>query len=362
MGSDPYRPNPRIHPRAPLEDRLPRVLAWVHNYPPAQNSGAEWMLHELLVGARHRGLDVRVCAARVNHDWEFEGVRVYGRPTDDRKAALVGWSDVLVTHLDLTREAVTLARRGHRPVAHLIHNDRQLEYHRVQPDEIDALMVNSEWIADHYRPWGAPMVIVRPAVDPDRYRTSPGQRVTLVNMNPAKGGPLFWRLARKLPHRRFLAVRGGYGDQVGFPAVRSRDDVARSPKNVAFQWPTANMRDDVYARTRVLLVPSSYESYGRVAVEALASGIPVVAHPTPGLRESLGEAGLFVDRDDDAGWCRVIERLHDVGYWRERSAIARERSSVLRPERELDAFADTLHALAHGRPITPVSVVGYSGG
>ena len=37
---------------------------------------------------------------------------------------------------------------------------------------------------------------------------------------------------------------------------------------------TTDMRS-VYAQTRVLLVPSVYESYGRVALEAAASGIPL---------------------------------------------------------------------------------------
>ena len=38
------------------------------------------------------------------------------------------------------------------------------------------------------------------------------------------------------------------------------------------------------------------------AVEALAHGIPVIAHPTPGLRESLGFAGTYVDRDNIDAW------------------------------------------------------------
>ncbi|MFI1769152.1 glycosyltransferase family 4 protein [Streptomyces sp. NPDC020800] len=62
------------------------------------------------------------------------------------------------------------------------------------------------------------------------------------------------------------------------------------------------MREHVYSRSRVMLMPSLYESWGRVAVEAFASGIPVIAHPTPGLVESLGEAGIFAYRDDLNAW------------------------------------------------------------
>jgi glycosyltransferase involved in cell wall biosynthesis len=56
----------------------------------------------------------------------------------------------------------------------------------------------------------------------------------------------------------------------------------------------------------VLMVPSVHESYGMAAVEALASGIPVIAHPTPGLREALGDAGTFVDRADVRVWVAAV--------------------------------------------------------
>jgi hypothetical protein len=37
----------------------------------------------------------------------------------------------------------------------------------------------------------APWIVCHPPVDPGRYRTTPGARVTLVNLNAAKGAALF---------------------------------------------------------------------------------------------------------------------------------------------------------------------------
>src|SRR5690606_19054142 len=100
---------------------------------------------------------------------------------------------------------------------------------------------------------------------------------------------------------RFLGVTGIYG--------RQQDLAGLANVEVIPHVPHPEMRGRVYARTRVLLVPSSYESWGRVASEAICSGIPVVAHPTPGLRECLGDAGLFVDRRDVDGWVRTLANL-----------------------------------------------------
>jgi glycosyltransferase involved in cell wall biosynthesis len=61
--------------------------------------------------------------------------------------------------------------------------------------------------------------------------------------------------------------------------------------------------------TRVLLMPSRYESYGRTAIEAAASGIPTIAHPTPGLREALGAAGIYANRDNPDDWVTAIRAL-----------------------------------------------------
>jgi glycogen(starch) synthase len=69
--------------------------------------------------------------------------------------------------------------------------------------------------------------------------------------------------------------------------------------------------DELAARYRtaeLLLVPSRYEPFGIVALEAIASGCPVVAARTGGLPEAVGDCGVLVSRDDPDALADAVER------------------------------------------------------
>jgi glycosyltransferase involved in cell wall biosynthesis len=73
-------------------------------------------------------------------------------------------------------------------------------------------------------------------------------------------------------------------------------------------------------------MPSSYESWGRVAMEAACSGIPVIAAPTPGLKESLDYAGIFAKHDDVADWVEAIRFLDDPKNYERYSKLTKKRA------------------------------------
>jgi len=113
----------------------------------------------------------------------------------------------------------------------------------------------------------------------------------------------------------------------------------------------------------VVIMPSELETWGRTAVEAMSSGIPVLASPTPGLRECCGGAAVYVPRDDLEGWIGALRRLkEDRKYYNTRSKVALERSRALDPRPVAAQVEDWLESTvipskAPGRPLTGVEKI-----
>lgn len=49
---------------------------------------------------------------------------------------------------------------------------------------------------------------------------------------------------------------------------------------------------------------------------------PVIAHPTPGRVESLGEAGIFAYRDARNAWSHALSSLSEPNNWARASPVA----------------------------------------
>lgn len=310
-----------------------RVLAITPLYPPYSRVGAWLATHLFLRHLVQREHEVSAFSVGYHRlaSWQLDGVTVHsGKRGRSFAAELARQADVLVAHAGETVGAEVAEVTG-RPLVVMVHG---AGYQHI--GTADLAVFNSESLRA-LAGWDGPSIVCHPPTWPDDHRVErTGTEITIVNCSQDKGIKTAWRCAEALPDHRFLGVRGGYGHQV-IPRSRNFEVI-----------PTQRDMRTVWSRTRILLVPSAYETWGMVGVEAMCSGIPVIAHPTPGLRESLGDAGIFVDRDDTDGWVAEIERLDDPDEYATASAAARKRVEELVPEMEagLARFTHAIEALA----------------
>ncbi|WIE55733.1 glycosyltransferase [Curtobacterium sp. MCBD17_003] len=130
---------------------------------------------------------------------------------------------------------------------------------------------------------------------------------------------------------RGLADRLGIGDRVRFVGPQSRPDLAMLFRNAG-----------------LVLVPSHSETYGLVALEGSASGVPVVAAAAGGLREAVvdGETGVVVESRDPDVWAGVIATvLTDPALADQLAAAGRERAERLSWERSAEGLVETYRSV-----------------
>ena len=72
-----------------------------------------------------------------------------------------------------------------------------------------------------------------------------------------------------------------------------------------------------YTAADVCVIPSHYEPFGLVAIEAMACGTPVVASDVGGLKFTVvpEETGLLVPPKDEAGFASAIQRILSDEVW-----------------------------------------------
>lgn len=309
------------------------ILASIHLYPPKHNCGAEWMLHHILKDLQSKGHGIKVLLHQANKyairsNYTFEGIDVFP-PDPDIIDSLLAWSHCVFTHLDYTNWTIYNAGLFNKPIFHFVHNPH---FYQTVADATknQYVVYNSAWLSEKLK-YNRKSFILIPPVDYRIYdlkqNVQENEYITLINLNKNKGGHILYEIAKQLPNKKFLAVKGSYDEQIleYLPNVKIVDNSTDIRK--------------YYKETRILLVPSENESWGRVATEAMCSGIPVICTDTEGLSENCDKAGIYIkDRNDIKSWVSEINKLDDKKAYEAASRKAKARSRELDPRKTLDEF------------------------
>lgn len=337
-----------------------RVLQLTQRFPPAIGGVEEHVLH-LATKLRERGVDVRVATTDLRRDFPFERLP----PTEDARpfpvvrypahklvdaphglgvispamlrGALDHGADVVHAHaygyfptwvgslarsLDGAALVITPhsdaggARLSKRlfdrivPRLTLRQASRIIALTRHEASHLESLGLRRERIA-----------VIPNGVDVAEFGDLPLRRprhegataLFVGRLDPAQKGlePLIEALAL-LPPSAGLRLRLVGEDWGGAPLVRRLSAALRVEDRIDVVGPVSRPQLlDEYARADLLVLPSLFEPFGIVLLEAMAAGLPVVASRVGGIPEVVvdGETGLLVEPGNPEDLASALLRL-----------------------------------------------------
>jgi len=171
-------------------------------------------------------------------------------------------------------------------------------YARAQERAIrkaDIVIANSEFMARKcMEKFDVEAIVQYPEIDVSKFSiVVPSMEfIGMMGTSKSKGIDVFIELARRFPRERFL--------------LAGKDLQRGLPPNIEFiGW--AEPRE-FFARLKMLIVPSQWEEpFGRVAIEGMACGVPVLASAVGGLPET--GAQTVADFTNIEAWEKTLRAL-----------------------------------------------------
>lgn len=336
----------------------------------AQVSGAERSLLALLSGLEGDPEPLVACPSgdltEALHGAGIETARIVGTQASfrlhplhtSRGLAEIGYSSLQIkrlafraapdlVHANTTRAALLalLARRPRPPVlAHIrdwVPEGRFSQFVLgVVARRADAVVANSAYIARQFDglPLRRPVQVIHNPVDLERFNSAgaDGRAVRrelgidpeaivvamVAQLTPWKGQDDAIRALAGLPASNRepilllagsakFAAAGAQFDNLAFERrLHSLAFELGVGERVRFAGERADV-PDVLAATDVLLMPSWREAFGRIAIEAMAMGVPVLATEVGGPTEIVraGVDGLLLPPKEPEAWSRALESL-----------------------------------------------------
>lgn len=298
--------------------------------------GAERLIFNLSREIKRAGHDVAVLTG-YEYAQPFDGPEVeinLDMPLDARGsmhvAAVIDTfePDVIVTHHVYARafEPLLGSLPSQVPIVQIVLNGPRLPF-------ADLAVYISEWVRARDPNARVEDLTITPWAEPDVVADSHGSAVGFIKPIPHKGVEFFYKIARLLPRREFVVLRGEWQ---GLESIEPRP-------NIRFMEPVADIRE-FWAEVNVVLVPSLSEDAGTVAQEATANGVPCISSDAGGLIETNG-GGIILPLSKPKQWARMITWLRDPERYQRIVDNQRAYEAALDRPAQIRGFLDRLEIL-----------------
>jgi glycosyltransferase involved in cell wall biosynthesis len=189
---------------------------------------------------------------------------------------------------------------------------RLIENTLTKDQILERIVCNSRNVAGRVKKYyGRDAIVVYPPVDTGRfaYKGDEGFWLSINRLYPEKRIELQLRAFEQMPEERLVIVgNSGGGDHSAAYAKKLR---ALLPPNVSIlsDLPEDELID-LYGRCRGLIATPADEDFGMGAVEAMASGKPVIAVREGGYLETVVDekTGMLIDADSDS----IVKAVKEV--------------------------------------------------
>ncbi len=327
------------------------TIVWLMNsYLPNVKAGAEITAHAVNKYLVQQGWRVIICLPDY-HVPEIDGVQCikYDKVTPESNT-IFAEADVIFCQNWKPQDAIQILERFRKPIVFFMHIDKEKTDVLQTRFAVPLAVVYNSLTQKEQNPTVHESTIVRPFTPFDNFRRRDrfvqNGPVVLLNCNENKGGKTLIELAKKMRDVQFVGVTGAYSKQI--------NDSLEAPPNLRY-IPLQDDPSPIYESAGIVLMPSKSESWGRVALEAMASGVPVIVSKAGGLRESTGGAAADYCRVDDIGcWESAIRRLRgDGGAYRDAVEAGERRIETLKKATDFSEFQEwLLHRIADWKAAT----------
>ena len=316
-------------------------------------SGGVRVIVEHAGGLAARGHDVTIVTKDARHDWIPVRVPVLEVPRFD--ASTLPEADVHVATWFPTVVSTVRAGRARRIfhfsqgfealLPHL--GDRRAEIEEAYREPVPKILISAHLLRLFEGRYPGPFHVISPSVDAEEFRprgpdrSGPSSQVALGVVGPflaeTKGIDVALRAVGRLrASGRVLRLHRAshLPEERGESAITAIDSyVSARPAAEMPAW---------YQALDLLLFPAfDAEGFGLPALEAMASGVPVVIADIPSLALLPTDAVSRVPQKDDAAMAREAARLLDDGaLWRARRRRGLEVAATFRPGPVLDRLEE----------------------